>query len=130
MSTLHNTGRRLLAWARSHALLLVAIGLALAFVVLVFVSTYRLYDERRAQTVALQRVTVDFCNRGNMLRSALRDYLHQTIVILPVPPGADPATAATIGARNDAAQAALDRGDRSFAPVDCAALARQLKGHS
>lgn len=128
MSTLHNTGQRLVPWLRDHAALVVAALLGLAFVVTVFSTTYRIYDEREARLSAVQDAQISFCLGGNDLRAALRDYLHQTIVILPVPAGLDPAAAAAIQARNDAAQEALDRGDRSFAPRDCNALAAQLKG--
>jgi hypothetical protein len=47
MSTVHNSGARLAAWARTHDLLLVAIGATLALVVVMFVTTFRIYDSRQ-----------------------------------------------------------------------------------
>lgn len=65
MSTLHNTVMRLLAWGKAHALLLVAIAAALGLVVTIFATTFRLYDQRREQTVTM-------CEMANENRRALR----------------------------------------------------------
>jgi hypothetical protein len=126
MSLRHNTGTRLVAWVRSHVLFLVAAGATLGLVVTIFVTTFRLYDERQAQLQAIRHVQVQFCEGGNELRQALRDYLRQTILIRPIPADADAATVAELEERNRSSQAALDRGDRVFAPRDCVALARTL----
>jgi hypothetical protein len=126
VSLRHNTGARLVEWVRCHALFLVAAGATLGLVVTIFVTTFRLYDERQAQLRAIRAVQVQFCEGGNELRQALRDYLRQTIVVRPIPPGADAETVAEIEELNRRSQANLDRGDRVFAPRDCAALARTL----
>jgi hypothetical protein len=126
VSFLHNTGARLASWALRHTLLLTAFAVTLAFIGVVLTSTFRFYDERQAQLRALRDVTVSFCEGGNDLRAALRAYVAETIVLRSVPDDADAAMAAEIEARNRQAQAALDRAERTFAPRDCAALARTL----
>ena len=57
MSTLHNSIMRLAAWARTHSLVLVAISATMAVVVTIFATTFRLYDERQARLVAIERLT-------------------------------------------------------------------------
>ena len=127
MSTLHNSLRRLGSWAYRRRLTILAGALVLGFAVVMFATTFRIYDDRQATVTALQTQTIAFCNRGNDLRAALRDYLRQTIVIRPVPPDADDETRAELDERNRSARAALERGERVFAPVDCQALAAELR---
>lgn len=119
------TGVRLIEWARGHLRLIAA---ALVFVLLVslFASTFRIYDERQGRVETLESAALLFCDRNNELRAALRDYLRQTILIRPILPGADPATAADLEARNQFSREALDRGERSFAALNCHALAEAL----
>ena len=57
MSTLHNTVSRLLGWCKAHALLLVAIAATLGLVVTIFVTTFRIYDERQARLAAIEELT-------------------------------------------------------------------------
>jgi hypothetical protein len=57
MSTLHNSLARLIGWARTHALLLVAAGAALALIVTIFITTFRIYDERQARLTAVEELT-------------------------------------------------------------------------
>jgi hypothetical protein len=54
VSTLHNTGARLAGWARTHALLLMAGATAVALVVTVFITTFRIYDERQARLASIE----------------------------------------------------------------------------
>lgn len=126
MSTRHNTLARAAACVRKNAVLLLAGALVLALVVLIFVTTFRVYDERKARVEALEHAALVFCHSGNELRGALRDFLAQTLVPRPVPEGAPPAVAAEIEERNRESRATVERGNRSFAPLDCAALARSL----
>jgi hypothetical protein len=114
------------AWVRRNVLLLAATVAAVAFVAFIVVVAFRVYTERQAQLQAIRAVQVSFCEGGNELRQALRDYLRQTILIRPIPSDADAATVAELEELNRRSQANLDRGDRVFAPRDCAALARTL----
>lgn len=59
MSTLHNSLVRFAGWARTHALLLGAAGAALGLVVVMFATTYRLYDSRRAEVAAIRALTAE-----------------------------------------------------------------------
>lgn len=127
MSALSDTAARAAGWIHRHALLLVGLSATLALVAAIFVPLFRLYDQRQARLQVLQDVTVSGCESGNVIRSALRDYVAQTITTRPPPPGADAATVHEIETRNAAAKEALDRAELVFADRDCAALARALK---
>ncbi len=81
MSNVHNTGARLLAWVKVHILLLAAVALTLGLVVAIFVTTFRIYDGRRRQAVAL-------CEAANENRESLRGL----IVAITAPSLADPST--------------------------------------
>ncbi len=53
MSTRHNTGSRLWAWVLKHRLAILASGVVGAFILVTFVTTFRLYDERQARLEAI-----------------------------------------------------------------------------
>ena len=86
MSTIHNTLRRLAAWARARSWLLFAAAVALGLVVVVFVTSYRLYDSRRAEVAAIKALTAEtraivahheeqdreLCEQGNDTNATVR----------------------------------------------------------
>lgn len=86
MSTRHNTLARLLAWAKAHALILLAAGATLALVVVVFAVSFRLYDSRRAEVAAIKALTAEtrgivahheeqdraLCEQGNDTNATVR----------------------------------------------------------
>ena len=57
MNTLHNSLVRLVGWAQRHLLVLVAGALVLGFAVVMFVTTFRIYDERQERLAAIEELT-------------------------------------------------------------------------
>ncbi len=75
MSLRHNALTRARAWVRSNLWLVVVAGLTLCLVVLVFITTFRLYDSRRAQAIALCQVARANRADNNAQNDAMRNIL-------------------------------------------------------
>ncbi len=90
MSTRHNTGGRLWAWVLKHRLSILASVVVGAFIVVTFVTTFRLYDERQLRLSAIaeqarmnRMLNYDLCVGLNESNGALRRLLDDSIRLRP-----------------------------------------------
>ncbi len=79
MSTLHNSGARLRAWAGRHLLTIAAGAVVLAFVLVTFVATFRLYDERQARSEQVEALARQNCEGINETNATVRFVLDGSI---------------------------------------------------
>ena len=82
---------RTVAWLRAHPLLIVATLLVLGLVVTMFVTTFRIYDDRRQRAEEAVSTDMAFCALANNTRSEInrnRETLRRAFALVRPAPGA------------------------------------------